>query len=84
MLWTGVISHSTGKRDGVLENLKLVYEVLLVRDNCAWWSYVDRFGILHMTWLSSMNLLPVTLIVILQAVPGCMELLCCSAVVLLM
>jgi len=60
MLWTGVISCRIGKRDRVLENLKLVYEMLLITDNCAWCSYVDRFGILDVTWLSSMNLLPVT------------------------
>jgi hypothetical protein len=60
MLWTGVISCRTGKRQWVLENLKLVYEMLLIRDNCAWWSYVVRFGILDATWFSSMNLLPVT------------------------
>jgi hypothetical protein len=34
---------------------------------------MDRCGILHVTWLSSMNLLCHTY-VILQVVPGCMEL----------
>jgi hypothetical protein len=75
LLWTGVISHWTGKRHGIIENFRPAYEMLLNRDNCAWWSYVDRFGILDVTWFSSMNLLPVTY-VILQVVPGCMELSC--------
>jgi hypothetical protein len=83
MLWTGVISRRTGKRDGVLENFRLAYEMLHTRDNCAWWSYVDRSGILHVTWLSSMNLLRHAY-VILQVVPGSMELfvvLHCSCVI---
>ena len=85
MLWTGVISRKTGKRDGLLENFKLAYEMLLIRDNCAWWSYVDRFGVFHVTWLSSMNLLCVTLMSSCrqyQDVWNC--LLCCTAAVLLM
>ena len=35
MLWSGAVSRRTGKRDGVLENFRLVYEMLLIRDNCA-------------------------------------------------
>jgi hypothetical protein len=60
MLWTGVISWRTEKRHWVLENLKVVYEMLLNKDNCALWIYVDRCGILDVTWFSSRNLLPVT------------------------
>jgi len=48
MLWTGVISHRTGKRDGVLENFRLVYEMLLIRHLCLvelcgqiWYSSCD-------------------------------------------
>ena len=83
MLWTGVISRGTGKRDGVSRKLKTMK--WYVSETTAWWNYVDRFGILHVTLLSNMNLLPVTLM------SSCRQyqdewncLLCCTAVVLLM
>jgi hypothetical protein len=44
MFRNGVIGWRAGKWVRVLENLKLAYEMLLVRDSCAWWSYLDRLS----------------------------------------